>query len=88
LMSVTRPSISTCMSCSCVLSSSPAMVSANTKQNGRQHRGGTAHKGAQTNVVIKFLSILTTHTGRPATNQWNSQKIGGAVAWRNKIFST
>jgi hypothetical protein len=22
-----------------------------------------AHKGAQTNVVIKFLSVLTTHTG-------------------------
>jgi hypothetical protein len=32
-------------------------------KDGRQHRGGIAHKGAQTNAVIKFLSVLTTHTG-------------------------
>jgi hypothetical protein len=32
-------------------------------KNECQHRGGTAHKGARTNVVIKFLSVLTTHTG-------------------------
>jgi hypothetical protein len=39
LMSVTRLSISTHMSCSCVLSSSPAMVSANTKQKWTPTQG-------------------------------------------------
>jgi hypothetical protein len=32
------------------------------KQNRRQNRGVFAHKGAQTSVVIKFLSVLTKHT--------------------------
>jgi hypothetical protein len=39
LMSVTRPSISARMSCSYFLSSSPAMVSANTKQKGMPTQG-------------------------------------------------
>jgi hypothetical protein len=39
LMSVTRPSISARMSCSCFLSSSPAIVSANTKQKWMPTQG-------------------------------------------------
>jgi RNase P subunit RPR2 len=48
--------------CSSFLSTSSAMVSANTKQNQRQNRSVFAHKGAQTSAVIKFLSIFTKHT--------------------------
>jgi hypothetical protein len=33
------------------------------KQIRRQNRSVVAHKGTQTNVVIKFLSIRTKHTG-------------------------
>jgi hypothetical protein len=33
------------------------------KQNRQQNRGVFAHKGAQTSAIIKFLSVLTTHTG-------------------------
>jgi hypothetical protein len=49
--------------CSSFLSTSSAMVSANTKQNRRQNRVVFAHKGTQISVVIKFLSVLTMHTG-------------------------
>jgi hypothetical protein len=38
------------------------------KQNLRQNRGVFSHKGAQTSDVIKFLSVLTKHTG-PNCNQ-------------------
>jgi hypothetical protein len=40
--------------------------------------GGTAHKGAQTNVVIKFLSVLTTHTGATC-----NQLVEIGKDWRN-----
>jgi hypothetical protein len=33
------------------------------KQNRQQNRGVFAHKGAQTSSIIKFLSVLTMHTG-------------------------
>jgi hypothetical protein len=58
------------------------MVSANTKQNRRQNRGVFAHKGAQTSAVIKFLSVLTTHTGATCNQpvelmkDWSSDRGG------------
>jgi hypothetical protein len=45
------------VSCRCRLS----WLAQTRNKNGRQHRGGTAHKGAETNVVIKFLSVLEDH---------------------------
>jgi hypothetical protein len=42
---------------------SPAIVSANTKTKATTKQGVFAHKGAQTSAVIKFLFVLTTHTG-------------------------
>jgi hypothetical protein len=78
LMSVTRPSISARMSCCCFLSSSPALVSANTKQKWTPTQGWIAHKGAQTNTVIKFLSVLTTHTGVTC-----NQPVELAKDWRS-----
>jgi hypothetical protein len=77
LMSVTRTSISACMSCSCFLSLSPAMVSTNTKQKGTPTQGGTAHKGTQTIAVIRFLSVLTTHTAAAC-----NQPVEFAKYWR------
>jgi hypothetical protein len=40
--------------------------------------GGIAHKGSQTNVVIKFLSVLTTHTGATC-----NQPVELAKDWRS-----
>jgi hypothetical protein len=48
------------------------------KQNRRQNRGLFAHKGTQTSVVIKFLSVLTKHTG-PNINQL----VEPAKDWRS-----
>jgi hypothetical protein len=63
--------------CSSFLSMSSAMVSANTKQNETKNRGGTAHK-TLTNAVIKFLYVLTKHTG---TNC--NQLVDPAKDWRS-----
>jgi hypothetical protein len=69
------------------LSTSSAMVSANIKQNETTKRRVFAHKGAQTNVVIKFLSVLTKHTGANCnqlvepTKDWRSD----CLAKRNLV---
>jgi hypothetical protein len=54
------------------------MVSANTKQKQTPTQGWTAHKGAQTNVFIKFLYVLTTHTGATC-----NQPVELAKDWRS-----
>jgi hypothetical protein len=33
------------------------------KQNRQQNKGVFSHKGAQNSAIIKFVSVLTTHTG-------------------------
>jgi hypothetical protein len=43
--------------------------------------GGTAHKGAQTNAIIKFLSVLTTHTGATC-----NQPVELAKDWRSNCL--
>jgi hypothetical protein len=48
------------------MSSSPAIVSANTKQSLRQQGCGS---GAHSSAVIKFLSVLTKHTGVSCNQQ-------------------
>jgi hypothetical protein len=48
------------------------------KQNRQQNRGVFAHKGAQTSVVIKFLFVLTMHTGA----NYN-QPVEPAEDWRS-----
>jgi hypothetical protein len=53
------------------------------KQNRRQNKGVFAHKGTQISVVIKFLSILTKHTGTNCNQpvepvkDWNSDSLTG-----------
>jgi hypothetical protein len=54
------------------------MVSVNTKQKRTPTQGGTAHKGAQTNAVIKLSSVLTTHTGATC-----NQPVELAKDWRS-----
>jgi hypothetical protein len=34
-----------------------------------------------------YPSLPSTHV-RTATNRWNLRKIGGAIAWRNKVGSS
>jgi hypothetical protein len=48
------------------------------KQNRQQNRGVFAHKGAQTSAIIKFLSILTTHTGATC-----NQPVEPVKDWRS-----
>jgi hypothetical protein len=48
------------------------------KQNRQQKRGVFAHKGAQTSAVIKFLFVLTTHTGANC-----NQPVEPAEDWRS-----
>jgi hypothetical protein len=52
------------------------------KQNRRQNRGLFAHKGAQTSAVIKFLSVLTKHTGP----NWN-QLVEPVKDWRSDCLA-
>jgi hypothetical protein len=48
------------------------------KQNRQQNRGVFAHKGAQTSAIIKFLSVLTTHTGATC-----NQPVEPVKDWRS-----
>jgi hypothetical protein len=48
------------------------------KQNRQQNRGVFAHKGTQTSAVIKFLFVLTTHTGANF-----NQPVETAEDWRS-----
>jgi hypothetical protein len=52
------------------------------KQNRRQNRGVCAHKGAQTSDVIKFLSILTKHTGAKC-----NQPVELAKDWKSDCLA-
>jgi hypothetical protein len=48
------------------------------KQNRQQNRGVFSHKGAQTSAIIKFLSVLTTHTGATC-----NQPVEPVKDWRS-----
>jgi hypothetical protein len=48
------------------------------KQNRQQNRGVFAHKGAKTSAIIKFLSVLTTHTGATC-----NQPVEPVKDWRS-----
>jgi hypothetical protein len=77
LTSAASPSTCVRMSRSCanIVSSSPAIVSANTKQSLRQQGCGS---GAHSSAVIKFLSVLTEHTGVSC-----NQQVEPAKDWRS-----
>jgi hypothetical protein len=68
------------VACGCSsLFSSPAIFSANKKkQNRQQNRGAVSHKGALTSAFIKFLSVLTKHTGVNC-----NQPVEPAKDWRS-----
>jgi hypothetical protein len=69
--------------CVCAsLLSSPAIVSVNTKTKSKQNRGVFAHKGAQTSSIIKFLSVLTTHTGANC-----NQPVEPAKDWKSDCLA-
>jgi hypothetical protein len=72
------------VACGCAsLLSPPAIVSVNTKkQNRQQNRGVVAHKGAQTSAFIKFLSVLTKHTGVNC-----NQPVEPAKDWRSDCLA-
>jgi hypothetical protein len=55
---------------------------AQTQKQNRQNRGVFAHKGAQTSAVIKFLSVLTTHTGATC-----NQPVEPAKDWRSDFLA-
>jgi hypothetical protein len=52
------------------------------KQNRQQNRGVVAHKGAQTNTIIKFLSVFTKHTGVNC-----NQPVEPAKDWRSDCLA-
>jgi hypothetical protein len=57
------------------------------KQNRQQNSGVMAHKALTTMLLSNSYLFLPSTQGRPATNWWNLQKIGGAIAWRNETWS-
>jgi hypothetical protein len=51
-------------------------------KNRQQNRGVVAHKGAQTSAFIKFLSLLTKHTGANC-----NQLLEPAKDWRSDCLA-
>jgi hypothetical protein len=47
-----------------------------------------AHKALTTMLLSNSYLFLPSTQGRPVTNRWNLWKIGGAIAWGNKICSS
>jgi hypothetical protein len=64
------------------LLSSPAIVSSNTKTKSTTKQWCNGSQGAHYNAVIKFLSVLTKHTGATC-----NQPVEPAKYWRSDCLA-